>query len=159
MMNFNADDIFEMAQEMEREGAKFYGKAAENASCDTAREMLEELASMEDDHLTIFADMRSQLSAGETKSTVFDPEGEAALYLQAFADGKVFDRSDSPESKLTGNESLDEIFRVAIGLERDSIAFYLGIKHLVSAEVGKERLDAIIAEEMGHIRILSKGMS
>ncbi len=159
MMKFNADDIFEMAEEIEREGAKFYRKAAENTCCDTAREMLTKLAKMEDEHLETFTQMRGQLSGGEIKATVFDPEGEAALYLQAFADGKVFDRSVAPSEKLTGSESSDEILRIAIGLEKDSIAFYLGIKNLVPAQLGRERLDAIIAQEMDHIRILSGGMS
>ncbi len=159
MMKFNADDIFEMAEEIEREGAKFYRKAAENACCDTAKEMLAELASMEDDHLTTFSQMRSQLSGAEIKATVFDPQGEAAMYLQAFADGKVFDRSVAPSEKLTGSESVDEILHIAIGLEKDSIAFYLGIKQMVPVDMGKERLDAIISEEMGHVRILAKAMS
>ena len=31
-ITFNANEIFEMAEEMERNGARFYRKAAENAS-------------------------------------------------------------------------------------------------------------------------------
>ena len=47
------------------------------------------------------------------------------------------------------------ILLAAIGLEKDSIIFYLGMKELVPENLGKNRIDKIIKEEMGHIRLLS----
>ena len=38
--DFSADDIFEMAEQMERNGAKFYRTAAENAADTSAKEFL-----------------------------------------------------------------------------------------------------------------------
>ena len=38
------------------------------------------------------------------------------------------------------------IFRAAIGLEKDSIIFYLGMKELVPENLGKNRIDKIIKE-------------
>ena len=43
--------------------------------------------------------------------------------------------------------------------ENDSIVFYLGMKDLVPEKAGKAKLDAIIREEMGHIRLLSKELA
>jgi len=40
--------------------------------------------------------------------------------------------------------------------EKDSIVFYLGIKEMVPEKYGKDKLDKIIKEEMGHIKLLSK---
>ena len=53
------------------------------------------------------------------------------------------------------NEILEEILKFAIGAEKESIIFYLGMKDAVPGNLGKHRLDAIIKEEMGHIRMLS----
>jgi rubrerythrin len=48
-----------------------------------------------------------------------------------------------------------EILKAAIGIEKDSIAFYLGMKDMVSERRGKEKIEEIIREEMEHIRLLS----
>ncbi|MBI4764447.1 MAG: ferritin family protein [Deltaproteobacteria bacterium] len=148
--DFNADDIFEMAQQLERNGAQFYRKAAASLKDQTARELLFRLAGMEDEHEKTFAQMRSQLNDSEKTSTVFDPQGEAAGYLKALADTRVF------FEKKIDTSSLEEILKEAITAEKDSIVFYLGMRNAVPEKLGRSRLDEIINEEMGHIRQLSK---
>jgi len=103
--------------------------------------------------------MRAALSDEERKPTVFDPEGGAALYLKALADLQVFVKEEEgdfilPED-LPEQEKIRKILQTAICLEKDSIVFYLGMKDLVPAKAGKDRIDKIIKEEMGHIRLLS----
>lgn len=151
---FSADEIFEMAEQIERNGAKFYCRAAEGDFEEDCKQKLLELAEMEIEHEKTFAAMRTQLSGKETGPTVFDPYGEAALYLQAMANGYVFDVNADPSENLAG-KSVEEILKTAIGLEKDSIVFYLGLRDLVSESLGKERVEAIIAEEMSHITLLS----
>ena len=51
---------------------------------------------------------------------------------------------------------MEEILKTAITAEKDSIVFYLGMKDVVPTHLGKEKLDDIIKEEMGHISLLSK---
>ena len=156
---FSADEIFEMAEQIERNGAKFYRKAADGTGDADAKQGLLDLAVMEDDHEKTFADMRADLSGREAEATAFDPQGEAKLYLQAFADGNVFDPKADHSEKLTGSESIEDILQTAIGLEKDSIIFYLGIRDAVSKKGGKSRIDDIIREEMGHITLLSKQLA
>ena len=147
--DFNADDIFEMAERMERNGAKFYRTAAEKVADSSAKEFLLELAVMEDEHEKTFALLRADLSKQEKAATVFDPEGESALYLRALADTEVFFKKEIDVS------SMEEILKAAITAEKDSIVFYLGMMQFVPDELGKDKLGMIIKEEMGHIRILS----
>ena len=94
--------------------------------------------------------MRSELSNQEKASTVFDPTGEASLYLRALADTRVF------FEKEIDVKSMESILKSAIEAEKDSIVFYLGMKEAVPPNLGQARLDHIIKEEMGHIRLLSK---
>ena len=148
--DFTADDVFEMAEQMERNGAKFYRSAADAVTDADAKAFLLELAAMEDDHEKTFAALRADLSAAEKAGTVFDPEDEAGLYLKALVDTKVF------FDKKIDTSSMREILKDAITAEKDSIVFYLGMKEMVPEKLGKGRLDAIIKEEMGHIRLLSK---
>jgi len=148
--DFNANDVFEMAEQMERNGGKFYRTAAENTTDPANKEFLLVLATMEDQHEKTFKAMRAELSAKEKASTVFDPQGEAALYLRALADTRVFFEKEIDVS------SMKQILKSAIEAEKDSIVFYLGMKEAVPADLGKGRLDHIIQEEMGHVRLLSK---
>ncbi len=152
MYDFNADDIFEMAQQMERNGATFYKTAAAAIDDEQSKEFLLELAEMEVGHEKTFAEMRSTLGASETESTVFDPEGESVHYLRALADTRVFFEKEIDTS------SIEAILKDAITAEKDSIVFYLGMREAVPEKLGRSRLDAIIKEEMGHIRMLSKAL-
>ena len=47
---------------------------------------------------------------------------------------------------------------MAMGLERDSIAFYTGLEESVSRKAGKGKIKSIIKEEIYHIAILSQKM-
>ncbi len=151
--DFNADDIFEIAQQMERNGAAFYRDAAGSVDDSSVKEFLLEFAAMEDEHEKTFIELRKELTAAEKTPTVFDPNNESALYLKALADTRVFFKKEIDTSTIEG------IFKSAITAEKDSIVFYLGMKDLVPGALGKDRMDAIIREEMGHIKILSQRLA
>ena len=53
-------------------------------------QVLQEPASMEDEHEQTFVTMRSGLGVAEKEGAVFDPSHESALYLKALVDTKVF---------------------------------------------------------------------
>ncbi len=148
--DFNANEIFEMAEQMERNGARFYRDAAEAAADPSNKELLTGLSKMEEAHEKIFESMRAELTAAEKASTVFDPSGEASLYLRALVDSRVFFKKEIDETSIV------EILKSAIEAEKDSIVFYLGMKEAVPKKLGRDRIEAIIKEEMGHIRVLSK---
>ena len=150
MYDFNAEDVFEMAEQLERNGAKFYEKSAEGFSDSSAKTLLGRLAEMEKAHEKTFASIRAELTAKEKEATIFDPEGESTLYLRAFADTRVFFEKEIDVS------SLEKIFKSAIEAEKDAIVFYLGIKDALPEKLGQKRIDAIIKEEMGHLSSLSR---
>lgn len=151
--DFNANDIFEMAEQIERNGVEFYETAAKGVPDPSDKSLLLELAEMEKQHEKTFASMRADLTEKETQSTTFDPENEATRYLRALADMRVF------YEKAMDLSSMQSVLIEAITAEKDSIVFYLGMKDLVPEKAGKERLDHIIKEEMGHITILAGKLS
>jgi rubrerythrin len=155
---FSPLEIFEMAEQIERNGAKFYRKASKIVSDTKLQQTLLELAAMEDRHERTFADMRKQLSPKELEPVTFDPENETSLYLQAMADGHVFDVNKDISLQLSGKESVEEILKMAIQIEKDSIVFYVGLRDFIPAEAGKEKVDDIIDEERSHIVVLSRKM-
>ena len=152
---FNADEVFEMAIRIENNGAAFYRRAAGLQSDIKNQKFLEGLANMEDRHQKIFTDMRTSLTEKDKGPKVFDPYDEVSQYLAAMADTMGGEGSPSVADTLTGNESLEEILNIAVGLEKDSILFYLGIKDLIPAQSGQDRIDEIIKEERRHVVQLS----
>jgi rubrerythrin len=158
-ISFNADEIFEMAEEIERNGAKFYREAAKNTTDEKIKQMLFDMAVMEDGHLQTFEQMRKELGPREKEGMVFDPDNESALYLQVMADGRGYEGKVSQAEKLTGKETSGEILNIAIDAEKNSVVFYVGLKDLVSARAGKDKVEAIIKEEVGHIATLKKELA
>lgn len=148
--DFTADDIFEMAEQIEKNGAIFYRNAADKVSDPDAKNFLTDLAVMEDSHEQTFSAMRKQLTGSEKTQTVFDPDNEAASYLRALADTRVFFEKEIDATSMV------EILKAAILAEKDSIVFYLGMKDLVPEGLGQSKLDDIIKEEMSHINLLSR---
>ena len=131
-LNFNADEIFEMAEEIERQGAKFYSEASAKASDSNIKQFFHELSTMEAKHIKIFADMRKELSEAEKEESTYDPDNEAAMYLKTMADAKGWEGRISPTQKFTGNESMKEVLEIALNAEKESVVFYYGIKSMVS---------------------------
>jgi rubrerythrin len=158
--HFNADEIFEIAEQIERNGAKFYRQGAEYIKDSEGNKLMLYLAAMEDKHLKVFSQMRSEmLSQGEQIPTVdpaFDPEGQAGLYLRAVADGRIFDVRQEPSELLTGEETVADILYMAIEKEKDSVVFYTGMKEMVPENLGKSEIYDIIKEEMSHITYISE---
>ena len=147
--DFNADEIFEMAIEIEIKGQEFYKKSASDVNNEDVKVILLELAEMEMEHESTFKGMKKDLLGSEKASKVFDPDNEAAAYLKALADTKVF------YEKEIDTASIKEVMKAAVAAEKDSIVFYLGMKQLVPDAKGKAKLDDIINEEMSHIRIIT----
>lgn len=151
-ITFNADDILQMAEQIERNGIKFYSLAAERLP--QSRDIFAQLARQEEEHLAIFSGMRRNLSAAEREATSYDPEQENSLYLQAMADREVFKLDQDPQKSLPPSVTLAGVIDIAIGKEKDSIVFYAGLKELVSEKLGGEKINSIISEEFRHIAVL-----
>ncbi|HSL62245.1 MAG TPA: ferritin family protein [Desulfotignum sp.] len=146
---FTATDIFDIAIQIEQNGARFYRRAANLVDQENHKQFLTALADMEDDHEKTFAAMKDQLTDAASAAPVFDPEDENTRYLKALADTRVFFEKDQPDPSMKG------ILTAAIAAEKDSIAFYLGMKELVPEKLGKTKVGEIIKEEMRHIQILA----
>ncbi len=158
-LGFNADEVLQMAERIERNGADFYRYSASRAERPETRDLFLTLAEREEEHERTFAGMRAQLSERERKAEVYDPENQATAYLQAWADGQVFDVRSNLKSRLAGKETLPQILEMAMGAEKDSIVFYTGMKDAVPERMGRGWIEEIIREEMRHLSILNRELT
>lgn len=147
---FNADEVFSMAMIIEENGAKFYRKAAENLTDPDINKLLLGLAKDEDAHKAIFTAMRNA-SKESGESVRYEAEDEQlGEYLEAYADMNIFRDDTDQASVLTGDESIQDVLRLAMNTESQSVMFYLGIRESIKDQKDKDQIEKIIKEEMNH---------
>ena len=158
VVEFNAFEAFEIAEKIERNGARFYREAAKLFNDASICKLFLELADWETGHEEVFAGMRKQLSEQSRELRTFKPEDKLLLEAQAMASLAVFGIKPDPSEEFTSKDSKEDIFRKAIEKEKDSIVYYTGLKSFVPDRAGKDKIDDIIKEEMHHVRILSQSL-
>ncbi|MFH0911787.1 MAG: ferritin family protein [Planctomycetota bacterium] len=150
-IQFHAEEIFHIAEKIEQNGEEFYRKAAEFVSNAKACATLLRLAEWEKNHRQLFAELRTRLKSKPVDLSAMDPENTSLLYLQAIADGQVFNLKSLAEEILSISDDVEEILRQALEREKDSVVFYHALKEIVPPELGRAKVEAIIREEMSHI--------
>lgn len=156
-VTFNAFEVFEIAEHIEQNGAKFYSKAAKLFDAVDIRKVFLELVTWETTHQELFKDMRKQLY--EQSGKVADYRAEGILSAPKVMAGlAVFGIRPNPSDELTGKETVTDVLKRAIEKEKDSIVYYTGLKDFVESQNGRNQIDDIIKEEMRHIRILNESL-
>ena len=152
---FSADEILAVAEQIERNGAKFYRIAAEQTSDGEAQAALKWLAGEEDQHEKAFAAMRANLNDGGPLCGVWDPDGQCEKYLQALADGKVFDLKTDPAVIVKRLTTIRDVLECALSNEKDTIVFYMVMAKKGDEHINQEKIQGILDEEIGHIALIS----
>lgn len=153
--DYNAKEVFEIAMRIEENGAAFYRKAAELQADPDDKQFLETLARMEDRHKSDFQAMLEKISEAEKTQTVFDPQEEMALYLEAMADAHGGEGNQDIMALFNGQETIAEVIITSIDLEKQSILFYMGLLDFVPEKYGKDKILKIIDEEKKHVSQLA----
>jgi rubrerythrin len=154
---FNAFEAFEIAEQIERNGARFYRKAAEMFDDARVSGLFLKLAEWEKVHEELFADMRKQLSEQGRRLRTFDPQ-DAPLDAKAMAGLAAFGLNPDPSGELHGAESRQDVLKMAVQKEKDSIVYYTGLKGFVPPDAGRDKIDDVIKEELRHIGILNQAL-
>jgi rubrerythrin len=158
-IRFNADEVFEMAERIESNGAAFYRAGGARVADGPVRALLLELAAWEDKHLALFAGLRRELLKADRQTQTFDPNNEAVLYLQALADSAVFKREESPAQALGPQPTARRVLEAALQREKDAIVFFAGMAEIVPPHLGKDKVGDILKEEMRHVTIITRQLA
>jgi rubrerythrin len=152
---FNADEIFEIAEQIERNGEEFYRRSADITEESSARELLLSLAAWENQHEKLFIRMRAGLAQEDRERPLADLDEQASMYLRAAADTHVFNLNEMA-AIIKGDETPEQLLRIALAFEKDSIVFFLAMREIVPEDLGKDKVNGIIDEEMSHVTMLDE---
>jgi rubrerythrin len=155
-IQFNAESIFEIGVQIEKNGKAFYLEAAKRASDNAIASLFTELADWESKHIELFEQLKSELPDTMRDDPIFDPENELYSYLEAAANSHVFIVSTDVSQLATQCNSASEALDLALTFEKDSVVYYITMKKVVADHLGRKKIDTLIDEELKHIAILNK---
>ena len=153
---FSAGEVFDIAIQIERNGSAFYRGAMAFADDPASRRELQELAEMEDEHEQTFRELKERALGQQNPAEWFDPEGEASGYLQIIAGSKIFTAGTDPAAVLPENATMKDVLSFALEREQEAVLYFTGMKRAVPDGFGSEKIDDIIAQEMGHVVLLTR---
>ncbi len=146
---FNAVEVFKIAEQIERDGEQFYRAVAAKFENTDIQELFCKLAEWELEHERTFAAMRVDIEKDNPTVKVTDPEK-----CQAMSALSEFVIKSDTSKILTDLMTIKSSIEMAIGMEKDSVIFYTGLKDFVTDKTAIEKIDDIIAQEHSHIEIL-----
>ena len=154
-IQFSIGSVLEIAIKIEKNGRDFYRESAKLVSDEAVKRLFGELAEWEGTHIQRFQKMRDDLPEKEKDDAIFDPNDELQSYLEAAADSHVFVDSQVGRQLASQLSSSSAALDMALTFEKDSIVYFMTMGKAVSRQLGKEKTDALIDEEIKHIALLN----
>ncbi|MGC9066486.1 MAG: ferritin family protein [Candidatus Ratteibacteria bacterium] len=143
----NEDELFKVAMNIEEQGIEFYQNAFNQASISEAKEIFQFLCGEEKRHYEVFKKMDNDVQGIKFRPEAIDEE--ISLYLRSLVDSGIFENivSRNQWKDITDKQALN----IGIQVEKTSILFYDGIRHITEDPTAGVALDKIIAEERSHL--------
>lgn len=154
----SAFDVLEIAEKIERNGAKFYRRAAGLIKDPDISTLFVNLAQWESRHIEVFRQMKERLSRQRWEQGELVPQRIGLPESQVMAGLAVFGVQPDPADELRGHETKADVLRMALEKEKDSIVYYAGLKDFVADQTDKDLIDEVIEEEKKHVRILMQSL-
>jgi rubrerythrin len=151
---YNTREIFEIGVQIEKNGRAFYAAAAEKSDDQDTKQFLLSLSEWESEHVAIFTDLLRQIDSESTIEQEKDLDDQFHQYLKAAADSHIFVRVEDSTTLLAKSASPLDILTHALQFEKDSVVLYTAMKELVPQSMGKEKVNALIYEEMRHVALI-----
>jgi rubrerythrin len=155
---YNAEEIYQMGVEIEKNGLAFYAAAAKSVKSDEVRKLCEELGQWEGKHVALFEELKAQLPETARRETSYDPNNELGLYLKAAADSHIFVVNKEISDLVANAKSPLDILNLALSFEKDSVVLYTTMKNMVPEYLGRKSLEKIIDEEIMHISFITRNI-
>ena len=153
MAFLKANDIVELAMQLEKNGEAYYRAVAKKAKTPEVQALFEDLAEQEVMHYKVF----SKLSQAVKESPMMTDEewDEYMKYLEATVQNAFFEGPDKALAAADKVVDEKEAIRKALGFEKETLLFFYDLRDAVPA-AHREFVEKVADEEKKHIRRLAK---
>ncbi len=152
---FNAEEVFQIAIDIEENGYEFYQKAQAVIDDPTVKSVFSSLAEAEIKHKERFMALKADLPQRAREGTVWDPNNETDHYLRMMADMHVFKTKAGVKEAVARIRGAVDALKFAMQFEKDSITFFLTMQDATSEKQGRALIGQLVEEEKGHLRRLA----
>lgn len=149
-------EVLQIAEEMERNAAEFYRKAAGMYHDPSLSKLFSELAQWESRHMEVFAEMKNHFAERTWEGGRFGLDRVNVPRLEM--PPAVFSEQSDPAQELTGHETRADVFRLALQKERYTIGYYTTLTEFALGEENLKTIKSILQEEKRHVRILTQSL-
>ena len=149
---FTAREIAEAAVEKEMKRRDFYANVSKLSTNPEMTKLFEFLTAEEDRHVATFVKIRDGVPVEEVRPEEYDADMEA--YMDSVVEDRLYSKIGSEDFVQKAIDAKD-VFRLAIGLEKDAILFFWEFLPYVN-DKDKQVVRTLMDEEKGHIRMLWK---
>ena len=157
-VEMNGYVVLEIAERIERNGAKFYRQAAAICCDPKISTLFVELAQWESQHHKVFEAMKKRSVEQKWELGDITPDRVGLPDARALAGLAAFGLHPNPGDELTGQETRADVLRMALEKEKDSIVYYTGLKDFIPHEPDRKVIEDIVQEEIKHVRILTQSL-
>ena len=147
---FSGSEIAELGVQIEINGRDFYDELTKRTKIKEAKEVFKHLRDEEEKHIVKFRQILDSFHKYKPKEAY--PE-EYFEYMNSLANGHVFTEKNKGKEIAKSAKSELKAVNLGIGFEEDSIAYYDGMRKIVSKEDLKI-VDELIRQEQKHLRQL-----
>ncbi len=149
---FSGSEIIELGIQIEINGRDFYRALKGKAADIKLRRVFDFLSGEEEKHIKIFQEILKDFFPDANAMAGFD---EYFAYMNSLAKSYVFTRKDAGEKAAREIKDERDGIKKAMGFEKESIAFYEGMKKIVPEKEGSS-VDLLISQEKIHLRQLEE---
>lgn len=153
MAFLKANDIVDLAMQVELNGEAYYRAVAKKATAAKVKALFEDLADQEVMHYKVFSKLAQ--SVKESPMMTDEEWEEYIKYLNVTVQSAFFEGQDKAlaEAEEVGDEK--EAIRKALGFEKETLLFFYDLRDAVPA-AHREFVEKVADEEKKHIRRLAK---
>lgn len=148
---FKGMDVLSFAIEIEKNGKSFYESVAQIIEVPEMKEVFLKLKEQEEQHIADFEQLLEKITEYQPQETY---AGEYLDYIKALVDNHVFNTKADIKALAETIKNKVDALELALRFEKDSILFFAELKNVV-APYNHEVIEDLIAQERGHIRLLS----
>lgn len=149
---FSKMEVIEMAKDIEKRGLNFYRSQADKTDNEEVRELFIRLAGDEKDHFERFNNLGKSIKENSNVKEDHVYNEEVSTYLNALVEFAVFPGDELIDKKFA---SIEEVLKLAIQAEKDSILLYTEMLDNHSGDT-VDIIKKLIDEEKQHLLDLVK---
>ena len=141
---FSVEDVINVMIELETRGNEHYLSLSKQTQIETLKKLFMNLANAEQKHKLRYENLKKEILNFEHEDLSDDYEAYILSLLK-----QTIRFLNETRTQM----NVDEGFRIAIQLEKDTILFLMELKSMIGQQFNAD-MEQIISEERGHLKLL-----